>query len=140
MSRFGNNSNNQRPQGKEDAPNKVKFSSVKLSQTKQGSPTMGLYLKREQAEKLHSLIEEILSSGEDGFKLSCIVISGESYDSGYAYVNPKEQRKENGGSNGRQGGGGGYRQKPGNFGDKSQARSFFKNKRVDDGEEEESGN
>lgn len=159
---FGNNNNNNnigdahnnRPQGKEDVFNKVKFSSVKLGQTKQGSPTIGLYLKRDQMEKMHALLSELLASpaGTEGCKIGCICISGKDYDSGYAYVNPKEPRQQeqggnnggnanrggynNGGNKGQNNGGGGYR-KPagGNFGDRSAAQSFLQNKRLNDGEE-----
>lgn len=134
---FGNrnNNNNSRPQGKEDAPNKVKFSSVKLGETKQGSPTIGLYLKKEQMQKLIGVLMDMDNANEDGCKLSCIVISGKDYDSGYAYVNPKEQRQQDGNNNA--GGGqyrGGYKQTNSNFSNKSQARDYLKGKRVDDGE------
>lgn len=127
-----NNSNQQRPTGKEDAPNKVKFSSVKLGETKQGSPTVGLYLKRDQMERMVELMASMLEAGEDGCKLSCIVIHGKDYDSGYTYVNPKEERKQ-----GQGGSSGGYnRQNQGgnSFKDKGAAKSFFQSKRVDDGE------
>ena len=128
---FGNK-NYQRPQGKEDAPNKVKFSSVKLGETKRGSPTVGLYLKRDQMERMVEIMAAMLQAGEDGCKLSCIVISGKYYDSGYTYVNPKEERKQGqGGSNG-----GGYRNQSTNngFKDKGAAESFFQSKRINDGE------
>lgn len=128
------NNNNQRPQGKEEVFNKVKFSSVKLGETKQGSPTMGLYLKRDQMEKLHTLITELLQANEDGMKLGCIVIQGEKYDSGYAYVNPKEKKEDKQGAadgedttTGKAKGG--FGKKSGGFG-KDGARSYFQNKRV----------
>lgn len=134
---FGNK-NYQRPQGKEDAPNKVKFSSVKLGETKQGSPTIGLYLGTDKngvnhMEKLYNLLGEMLQAGEDGCKLSCIVIHGKDYDSGYTYVNPKEERKQ--GQGGQSNGGYSRQNQGGNgFKDKGAAKSFFQSKRVDDGE------
>jgi hypothetical protein len=151
---FGRNSNGQgRPQGKVDDPNKVRFSSVKMGETKQGSPTLGLYLKRDQAEKLATLLGEMLNAGEDGCKFSCIVIPGKDWDSGYMYVNPKEQRHQgdgnNAGYNKGQGGfqqgnngstGGGYRKPNGFAGGKSSAREFLQAKRINDGEEEDKGN
>jgi hypothetical protein len=164
MSGFGgqNNNTNQgadqgRPNGKEDVFNKVKFSSVKMGQTKQGSPTLGLYLKKDQMEKLHALLTELLQTqaGAEGCKIGCIVIAGKDYDSGYAYVNPKEPRREgqgggqgngqsqgfNGGNNRAGSNGGGYNRQPrGNFGNKDSARSFLQNKRIDDGKEGGSGN
>lgn len=148
--RYNNNGNNQAPQGnnmapsKEDVPNKVKFSSVKLGQTKQGSPTMGLYLKREEAEKLVTLVSQLLAAGEDGCKLACIVISGEKYDSGYTYVNPKEARQDQGQGqnqgnrgfqNGGGGNGGGYRKQNAGPNDRTAAKQFMQNKRIDDGEQ-----
>jgi len=119
---------------KEEVPNKVKFSSVKLGATKQGSNTVGLYLKRDQMEKMHTLLTELLQANEDGCKIGVIVIEGKSYDSGYAYVNPKEKREgsEQGAANeGQANGKASYPKgnKP-SFG-KDSARSFFKNKRVE---------
>lgn len=144
-----NNNNNNNPNGKEDVPNKIKFSSVKLGQTKQGSPTVGLYLKREQLEKLVALGSELLEAGEDGCKIGCIVIEGKDYDSGYAYVNPKEARQDNqqgaqGGykSNGNSfrgnSGGNGYR-KP-SVSTRDSARSFLKGKKLASGNEAPEGN
>jgi hypothetical protein len=128
--------------GKEDVPNKVKFSSVKLGQTKQGSPTVGLYLKRDQLEKLVQLGAELLESGQDGCKIGCIVIEGKDYDSGYAYVNPKEQRQDGGQQQGQKrsfgGSSGGYRKS--NAPTRDQARSYLKSKKLSDGEEEAEGN
>lgn len=124
-----NNNNQQRPAGKEDVPNKVKFSSVKLGETKQGSPTIGLYLKRDQMEKMTELMASMLAAGEDGCKLSCIVISGKDYDSGYTYVNPKEERKQGQGGPSN----GGYSKQNG-FKDKNSARDYLQRKRLNDGE------
>lgn len=161
-SNAGDAANNARPQGKEDVFNKVKFSSVKLGETKQGSPTIGLYLKRDQMEKMHALLTELLATpaGTDGCKIGCICISGKDYDSGYAYINPKEPKQDNrnggntrqnnnnnsggynnGRSNNTQGNNqGGYRKTSGNFGDRSSAKSFLEGKRLNDGEEGGSGN
>jgi hypothetical protein len=150
MSSFGTNRPNngqiQAPQqtpAKADQPNKVKFSSIKLSTTKQGSPTVGLYLKREELEKLVALGSELLAMpGNDGCKIGVIVIAGQDYDSGYCYVNPKEPKQEGGGnqrgnyqnrSSGGYQGGQGYRKQASNFGDKSSARAYMQSKRVDDG-------
>lgn len=131
-------SNYQQSSEKAAAPNKVSFSSVKLGETKQGSPTLNLYLGTDKngvnhMQKLHDLLGELLESGADGCKIGCIVIQGKSYDSGYAYVNPKEQKSEN---QGQQGGSDQPKKtsfskgnKP-SFG-KAAAQSFFKNKRVD---------
>lgn len=145
---FGTNNNNN--PAKADVFNKVKFSSVKLGQSKQGSPTLGLYLKKDQAERLVGLLTELLQSGQDGCKFSCIVISGKEYDSGYMYVNPKEQRQQGQQGQGQQQGTqqnsrgnengqtqnsgfnrGGYQKSGGQFAGKDQARSFFESKRVD---------
>lgn len=151
MSSFGRNNNSNSQQApnqaatpvapaKDEQPNKVKFSSVKMGETKQGSPTVGIYLKRDQLEKLVALGTELLQMGEDGCKLSCIIIPGEKYDSGYAYVNPKEKRQDGPGSNqgqsrGFQGGGnGGYRKQNAGANDRTSAKAFFASKRVDDGE------
>lgn len=129
---------------KAEQPNKVKFSSVKLGQTKQGSNTVGLYLKKEEMQKFVALMNELDEAGEDGCKVSIIVIEGEKYDSGYAYVNPKEPKQ---GSNNN-----GYAQaaasnnnnrfgkKPGNNDNKASARAFLQSKRIDDSEETEKGN
>ncbi len=120
-----------RPQGKEEVPNKVKFSSVKLGETKQGSPTMALYLKRDQMEKLHTLVTELLQGEADGMKIGCIVISGEKYDSGYAYVDAKQTREQ--GQQGEQSNESSGKTKGGfkksGFG-KDAAKSYFQNKRV----------
>jgi hypothetical protein len=148
---FDNNSSNNGSQGRpqrEEVFNKVSFTSVKLGQTKQGSPTLGLYLGGEQMKKLHALLTELVEKGENGCKLSCIVIHGKEYDSGYTYVNPKEaraggDRQGNGVSEGapRQSSGG-FNRRPnsgfgkaagGNTDDKSAARSFFQSKRVPEG-------
>lgn len=139
MSAFGNR-NNQAPQqqpAKADQPNKVKFSSIKLSQTSKGSPTVGLYLKKEEMVKLIELCSELANMPDnDGCKIGVIVIAGQEYDSGYCYVNPKEPKQSSGGF--QRGAnqnfqGGGYRKPASNFADKSQARAFMQSKRLDDG-------
>jgi hypothetical protein len=142
----GNNNNNNngqgRPQGKEDEPNKVRFSSVKMGETKQRSPTVALYLKRDQAEKLLNIVSEMLEAGEDGCKLNCIFIEGKDYDSGYAYVNPKSPKQEDGNGQGqRQGGFKGRGNNRGGYsGGKQNAREYLQQKRVDDDKEETEGN
>lgn len=139
-----NNQQQERPQGKEAAPNKVKFSSVKLGNSKQGSPTIGLYLKPEEMVKLRNLLDELLGMNAEGAKLSCIVIAGEKYDSGYAYVNPKEKRQDNGqgqGQSGYQRGNGGYGQRQNaGHGDRAQAREYLQNKRLGGGTQNGQGN
>jgi hypothetical protein len=142
-----NNNGGNYNKGKEDVPNKVSFSSVKLGQTKQGSPTIGLYLKREQLEKLVTLGAELLEAGEDGCKIGCIVIEGKDYNSGYAYVNAKEARTDNQAQGQSQGsgyqnrggnGGGGYR-KP-SAPTRNSARTFLAGKKLASGNETPEGN
>lgn len=119
--------NNNYKQGKADVPNKVKFSSVRLSQTKQGSPTATFYLKQDQAAKLIELLSELLESGADGAKLSAVVIEGKDYNSGYAYVDKKESRGEQ-----NQARGGFANKAKGKFGDKTNAREYLAKKRFND--------
>lgn len=140
-----NTTPNERPQGKDDVFNKISFSSVKLGETKQGSLTVGLYLGRDQMEKLQGLINELLSTevGNNGCKVSVICIEGKDYNSGYAYVNPKEPKRDgnnNYGGQTRQQGGNQYSKSraPGNFADKSSARSFLESKRLNDGTQNKS--
>jgi hypothetical protein len=114
---------------KEDVFNKVKFSSAKLGETKQGSPSIGLYMKRDQLERFVALATELLENTDsDGCKLSCVIIPGKEYDSGYMYVNPKEPRKENRQEVSRN-------EPKKSFGNKNQAREFFNSKRINDTKE-----
>lgn len=142
----GNNAQHaqQRPQGKEEVFNKLSFTSVKLGQTKQGSATMTLYMGRDQMEKAVGLMQELLSTpvGDLGCKLSVICIEGKSYTSGYAYLNPKEPKKEgsnnyvpNGQTQAAPQNNSYGRQRQGNFGNKESARSFLESKRINDGKQ-----
>ena len=141
--------NNNGYQKKADDPTKVSFSSVKLGQTKQGSPTMGMFLKRDQMEKLYGILTELLNSqaGQDGCKIAAIVISGEKYDSGYAYVGPKMPPQQRGSYNnygnaqtqntqqtGQTQQRPSYGRQEGPFADKQAARTFIQNKRLPEGE------
>lgn len=123
-----------------DAPNKVRFSSVRLGQTQQGSPSVGMCLKRDQMEKLATLLGEMLNAGLDGCKFNMTVIEGREYASGYMYVADKQQQqqqrqgqgyaqgqqKQSYYSNGYNNGGNG------NFANKQDARSYVQSKRIPD--------
>lgn len=85
-------------QGKEQAPNKVSFSSIKHTENKHGSLISTLFLGAEDAVKLAELLMEAVEESQGiGAKLTVTTITGKSYDSGYTYVNPKnppQQRED----------------------------------------------
>lgn len=130
----------ERKQGKSEAENKVSFSSIKHSENKHGNLVSTLYMNAETAELLAGLLAEACAASEaagtTGAKITIQTISGEKYDSAYAYVNGKEPPRENTGggkrfnkfSNGNSTPGGNGKA-PNSFG-ASKTKQFFKSKQV----------
>lgn len=104
---MSNNTQYNNNQKREEAPNKVGFTSVSLKENERGSPVVTLRLSPEGAEKMANLLGEISQTNEHGANLTVQIIPGKKYDSGYVYINPKQppqdrsQGNGNGGSNGQ---------------------------------------
>lgn len=111
-------------------PDKISFSSVKRGTNKHGSPYIGLYMGNDAAAILVRRVQAVTKSSSSGVKLFIQIIAGEKYDSGYAYVDVKQENRNS--DKGWQ-----SKRKDASDSGKSNAKKFLNKKRVDSGDEEE---
>lgn len=113
-------------------PDKVSFTSIKRGENQYGSPTVVAYLGNDAIAVLVRRLSAVSEKSDKGAKLFIQIIEGDKYDSGYAYVDEKQE-----GQFGRDKGFKAKRKEASDQG-KEKAKKFLNKKKVEkDGDEEE---